>query len=309
MIEPDVLERTLATPCAAAATSPRCSSRIGASSSARFDDGRVEELVSGRDRGAGLRVVRGDTTGFAHTADLSPSRGSRAAADAAAAAARGGGGGTRVVALEPADRHAARTTVIVLARDRREGAARSSCSSAPTPPPAPQGGAITSVTASYADAHRRILVANSDGLLADDDQVRTRFMVQCVATGDTGMQTGYEAPGRTMGFELFDAIDPEDVGAHAPRPRARACSTRCPRRSGKIPVVLRARRRRRAVPRGVRPRARGRPHLQGRVGVPRPDGRAGRVAARHARRRRHVRHASGERSRSTTRAIPRSATC
>ena len=59
------------------------------SSSARFDDGRVEELVSGRDRGAGLRVVRGDTTGFAHTADLTP-RGPAAAADAAAAAARGG---------------------------------------------------------------------------------------------------------------------------------------------------------------------------------------------------------------------------
>ena len=68
------------------------------SSSARFDDGRVEELVSGRDRGAGLRVVRGDTTGFAHTADLSPA-GLLAASDAAAAAARGGGGGTRVVAL------------------------------------------------------------------------------------------------------------------------------------------------------------------------------------------------------------------
>ena len=62
------------------------------------------------------------------------------------------------------------------------------------------------MTASYADAHRRIQVANSDGLLADDDQVRTRMMVQCVATGDTGMQTGYEAPGRTMGFELFDSV-------------------------------------------------------------------------------------------------------
>src|SRR4249920_3324124 len=68
------------------------------SSSARFDDGRVEELVSGRDRGAGLRVVRGDTTGFAHTADLSQA-GLAAASDAAAAAARGGGGGTRTVAL------------------------------------------------------------------------------------------------------------------------------------------------------------------------------------------------------------------
>src|SRR6202142_4182235 len=66
------------------------------SSSARFDDGRVEELVTGRDRGAGLRVVRGDTPGFAHTADLSP-EGLVAAADAASAAARGGGGGVRAV--------------------------------------------------------------------------------------------------------------------------------------------------------------------------------------------------------------------
>ena len=28
----------------------------------RYDDGRVEELTSGRDRGAGVRVVSGDTT-------------------------------------------------------------------------------------------------------------------------------------------------------------------------------------------------------------------------------------------------------
>src|SRR3954466_6268847 len=68
------------------------------SSSARFDDGRVEELVSGRDRGAGIRVVRGDTTGFAHTADLSP-EGLRVASEAAAGAARGGGGGVKTVAL------------------------------------------------------------------------------------------------------------------------------------------------------------------------------------------------------------------
>ena len=42
-------------------------------------------------------------------------------------------------------------------------------------------GAISQVTASYADSRRRILVANSDGLLASDDQVRTRFAVTCVA--------------------------------------------------------------------------------------------------------------------------------
>ena len=63
-----------------------------------FDDHRVEELSSGRDRGAGIRVVVGETTGFAHTADLSD-KGLRTAAEAAAAVAHAGGGGVRAVAL------------------------------------------------------------------------------------------------------------------------------------------------------------------------------------------------------------------
>src|SRR3954470_24627918 len=68
------------------------------SSNARLDDGKVEEVVSGRDRGAGIRVVRGDTTGFAHTANLSED-GLRTAAEAAASAAQSVGGGDRTVAL------------------------------------------------------------------------------------------------------------------------------------------------------------------------------------------------------------------
>jgi TldD protein len=100
-----------------------------------------------------------------------------------------------------------------------------------------EGSAITSVTASYADSRRRILVANSDGLLTGDDQVRTRFMVQAVATGDTGMQTGLEAPGRTLGFELFDEFRPEDIGREAAR-RAKTLLDAVPAPSGKVPVVL-----------------------------------------------------------------------
>src|SRR5690349_15582029 len=68
----------------------------------QLDDGRIEDVVSGRDRGAGIRVVVGDTTGFAHTADLSEA-GLKAAAAAAAAAARSGGGGVRQVALTRRD--------------------------------------------------------------------------------------------------------------------------------------------------------------------------------------------------------------
>ena len=62
------------------------------STSAGLDDGRVEQVTSGRDRGAGIRVVAGETTGFAHTSDLTEA-GLRTAAEAAAAAARQGGGG------------------------------------------------------------------------------------------------------------------------------------------------------------------------------------------------------------------------
>ena len=73
-----------------------------------------------------------------------------------------------------------------------------------------EGGAISQVSARVSDSRRKILVANSDGLLAGDDQVKTLFSVSCVAAGDTGMQTGYESVGFTIGWELFDRLDVEE---------------------------------------------------------------------------------------------------
>jgi len=205
------------------------------SSSAHLDDGKVEELSSGRDRGAGIRVVAGDTTGYAHTADITES-GLLAAAEAAAAAARGGGGGARVVALgarHDADRgyryeilpedvaKATKVELLVKAND----VARSS------------GSAITQVSASYADSRKRILVANSDGLLATDDSVRTLFSVSCVASADTGMQTGRQSIGHTMGFELFDRYDVEELAREAAE-RAITKLLARPAPSGQMPVVI-----------------------------------------------------------------------
>jgi TldD protein len=204
------------------------------SSSGRLDDGRVEELVSGRRRGAGVRVVRGETTGYAHTADLSAA-GLRAAAEASAAAARGAPGEPRVVALERRDVVSAPIVVPPDAVDkaqkvelleRADAAARG------------RGDAVRQVSAGYADGRRHILVANSDGVLVEDDQVRTRFSVTCVAVGDTGLRTGTEAPGRTVGFELFDEIAPEAVATTA-ADRAIAMLAAQPAPSGPIPVVLR----------------------------------------------------------------------
>jgi len=204
------------------------------SSSAVFDDGRVEELTSGRDRGAGIRVVVGETTGFAHTADLSEA-GLAGAARAAAAAARGGGGGTRVVAVSPAQ-VASMTDARILPEDVAK-ATKVGLLALANEAARGEGASISQVSARYGDSRRRILVANSDGLLAEDDQVRTLFSVSCVATGDTGLQTGRESTGRTVGFELFDETDVEEMGRRAANRAITKLGAR-PAPSGAMPVVV-----------------------------------------------------------------------
>jgi TldD protein len=234
MISEEVLQRTLTDALRAGGDFAEVFVEDRRASSARLDDGRVEELTSGRERGAGIRVVRGDTTGFAHRADLTE-RGLRDAAEAAAGAARGASGSTGVVALERLDAtrpHDVRRLPETVEKARKvellaraDDAARA------------EGEAIRQVSVSYADARRRVLVANSDGVLAEDDQVRTRFFVHCVAVGDTGMQTATEAPGLTVGFELFDEVEPEEVARVAAR-RALTMLRARPAPSGKLPVVL-----------------------------------------------------------------------
>src|SRR4051812_1536184 len=204
------------------------------SSSAHLDDGKVEELTSGRDRGAGIRVISGDTTGFAHTADLSE-QGLRDAASAAAAAARGGGGGVREVALER--RQVTPAYDVVESPDTVDKSRKVDLLRRADDAARAEGGAVRQVSASYGDSRRKILIANSDGLLAEDDQVRTRFFVQTVAAGDTGMQTGFEGPGRTVGFEMDDEFPVEETARPAAR-RALEMLKAVPAPSGKLPVVL-----------------------------------------------------------------------
>jgi len=204
------------------------------STSALLDDSRVEELSSGRDRGAGVRVVVGGTTGFAHTADLSE-RSLIEAVRTAATGARGVPGEGGVVALGAVEApHRGRVSVLPETVDKAdkvqllreaEAAARG------------ESPAITQVTARYADSRRRILVANTDGVLGGDDQVRTLFSVSTVASGDTGMQTGRESVGRTVGFELFGS---HDVAALARRAARRALTKLAarPAPSGEMTVVI-----------------------------------------------------------------------
>ena len=234
MIDQDVLERVLAGATSTGADFAEVYAEDKRSTSAGLDDGRVEQVTSGRDRGAGIRVIAGDTTGFAYTSDLTETGLAAAATSAAAAAARGGGG-VRTVALSATAPHRPNSIVhhpdsIEKARkvellDRVNDAARS------------YGPEIVQVSAGYGDSTKRVLVANTDGMLADDEIVRTLLRVSAVANGDGGMQTGYQSMGHTVGFEIFDTVDVEEMAREAARQAVTKLRAR-PAPSGEMPVVI-----------------------------------------------------------------------
>ena len=177
LLETDTVQRVLSAGLARGADFAEVFVEEKRSSSALLDDGRVEELTSGRDRGAGIRVVVGESTGFAHTSDLSEA-GLIAAAETAAAAARGNGSGSTVVALEPTS--APRPNDVLIPPSEVAKATKVELLVRADDVARQVGSAITQVSARYADSRRRILVANSDGVFAGDDQVRTLFSISCV---------------------------------------------------------------------------------------------------------------------------------
>lgn len=234
MIPQDVVERTLSAALRTGADFAEVYAEDKRNTSVGLDDGRIEQVTSGRDRGAGIRVIKGETTGFAHTSDLSES-GLAAAAGAAAAAASQGDGGVRTVGLTERDTQVvnaidtypediAKATKVEL-MERIDEAARSA------------GSEIVQVSAGYGDSRKRVLVANSDGLLAHDDVVRVLARVSVVASGDTGMQTGYQSMGQTIGWEAFDQVDVESLARDAARQAIVKLRAR-PAPAGAMPVVI-----------------------------------------------------------------------
>ncbi|KFX59409.1 peptidase C69, partial [Clostridium botulinum] len=70
---------------------------------------------------------------------------------------------------------------------------------------------------SYGDKEQNILIANRDGLYIEEKRIRTRLGINAIAYKGSENQTGIEGPGRHMGIEMFENIDPEDHGKEAAR--------------------------------------------------------------------------------------------
>jgi TldD protein len=199
----------------------------------RLEERRVEELVTGRDLGAGVRVVRGTSSAYAFTNRLDD-EGLLEAGRIASAALRDHPvaevrdlrrrepGVTHPVKVDPAK--VERVTLAEVVR-RADDAARS------------YDAAIAQVTAGYGDVRQRVFIANSEGFRIDEERVRTRMVVQVVAIRDGVVQTGFDGPGRSMGFELLDEFPPEIVARNAAERAVNMLASR-PAPAGEMPVVL-----------------------------------------------------------------------
>ncbi|MGH2653802.1 MAG: TldD/PmbA family protein [Actinomycetota bacterium] len=203
------------------------------STSIRLDDRRVEELTEGTDRGAGIRVVAGETSAYAYSNRLDPAALAEAA-EAAAAAARGGGSTDLVDLRRRAPAASAPTTepMAEVPRERKvawlreaEDAARSH---------APE---VRQVVVGYGDSVQRFLVASSEGTWAEEERPRVRLIAQVVASRDGVVQTGFEGPAALGGAEVLDAHPPAATGAEAAR-IAVTMLDGVPAPAGEMPVVV-----------------------------------------------------------------------
>lgn len=198
-----------------------------------MDDGRVRDADRGISLGLGVRVLRGDATGYAYTEDLSLEGMLRAARTASSIAQSEGGPeavevkGQRALDLYPVARPM--IDVDLLGRldllRRADAAARAADSR------------IARVNVSLVDAVKSILVVTSDGRYVSDQQPMVRFNVHVVAEAEGRRQTGSSGGGGRWGMEYFDTHDPESHGREAARIAVTMLDAReAP--AGSYPVVL-----------------------------------------------------------------------
>ncbi|ERI09889.1 TldD/PmbA family protein [Aneurinibacillus aneurinilyticus] len=97
--------------------------------------------------------------------------------------------------------------------------------------------AISQVRTRYFDETQKVLIANSEGVWAEDIRVRTRTFIEAIATEGNQKQRGYVAPGAQKGFEFYNELDLRALAESAADTAVRMLEAKpCP--GGKMPVVI-----------------------------------------------------------------------
>jgi TldD protein len=176
-----------------------------ASGSVSFEEGITRSAARGVSVGVGVRVQRGDATGYAHVEDLTWESMKRAAETAARIATTGAS--PPPVALEPIvlpHRYDIEIpTIEVDGRSKRallERASRAALARDPR---------VAKVEASFVEEIREIMVANSLGHVARDRQPLMRFGIRVIAETEGRREAGRSGGGGRTTLGYFDTQSPE----------------------------------------------------------------------------------------------------
>ncbi|MBR3879784.1 MAG: TldD/PmbA family protein, partial [Clostridia bacterium] len=177
----------------------------------RFLNGKIDTASDGVTSGVGIRAFIGTRTVYATTTDISRSgliRCARAVADAL-------GESNAQVSIHLTERifpniHPVKILPGSTPMKTRTDILKEACFAANE-----RDEKIKQVMGSLASVDHSILIANSEGLYTTDRHVRTRIAVQAVASDGHENQSGSASPGRGMGLEMFEFVDPKKVGITA----------------------------------------------------------------------------------------------
>ncbi|MCB9608091.1 MAG: metalloprotease TldD [Polyangiaceae bacterium] len=170
-----------------------------------FEEGITRSASRSVSLGMGVRVQRGDATGYAHVEDLTWEAMKRAAETAARIAT--GGSGSHTVALARLDLpHRYELSSPPIDQPGTEKRALLERASA-----AALGfdSRIIKAEASYVEEIRAVLIASSDGRMAYDVQPLMRFGVRAIAESEGKREAGRSGGGGRMSLAYFDAQSPE----------------------------------------------------------------------------------------------------
>jgi len=196
----------------------------------------IKETAEAVSLGLGVRVIRGDRTGFGYTNDLALDK-VRKTALTAAAIARGRAVAPAVPPLRP---RALRRSVYRAASPasaaglgRKIGLVREAYAAARAYDPR-----IVKVKVHASDSLTTVCVANSEGLLARDVRPMVKLVCSAISEKDGKRESGYWGGGGRVGLEYFrDVLTPRRIGEEAAR-EALTLLGAADAPAGEMPIVL-----------------------------------------------------------------------
>lgn len=198
-----------------------------------FNDNKTKQNIVGNDFGAGIRVFYGHTAIYAYTNDLSE-KSLLAAADAVSKAANGK---TRIKAINLTRLEFENIHPIQIPNNTVSKKDKIDFIKIINKASRDYNDSITQVEITLTERIQHILIANSEGLLAEDDRNYSRIYVSSIASKVSEKQIGSEGPGSFAGYEFFNTIDPIELGKKTARMAVLMLNSEYAP-GGKFPVII-----------------------------------------------------------------------